>query len=140
MGDSSANDYFRQLFANDGSMSEVMFFGKRTASLKPDNISTGSHALAKRECYFAYIPGHSPMGSAPETPIVVFPLVSGKFIFDYEQCKTFHSGKAVILRADNSVLTLPVDKSGHVFINGKDLFDPTQPFWGGKVPVVKWPE
>jgi hypothetical protein len=41
---------------------------------------------------------------------------------------------------DTSVITLPVDKSGHVYLNGKDLFDPSQPFWGGKVPDVKWPE
>jgi hypothetical protein len=49
-------------------------------------------------------------------------------------------GKAIILRTGPGSLTYPVDKSGHVKINGKDLFDPSQPFWNGKAPVVKWPE
>jgi hypothetical protein len=46
----------------------------------------------------------------------------------------------VIWFSDFRVQRLPVDKSGHVYLNGKDLFDPSQPFWGGKAPDVKWPE
>jgi hypothetical protein len=71
---------------------------------------------------------------------VVFPLISGKRLFDYKLAKKYYDCKAVVLFIDNSVRSYPVDKSGHVYINGKDLFDPSQPFWNGKVPDVKWPE
>lgn len=67
-------------------------------------------------------------------------MVRGKLIFDHKLCKKRYGGKAIILRADQSVATLPVDKSGHVYIGGKDLFDPSQPIWNGRVPDVKWPE
>ena len=67
-------------------------------------------------------------------------MVPGKLLFDYKLCKKYYSGFAVSLRLDNSVTRYPVDKSGRVWIDGKDLFDPTQPFWNGKVPDVKWPE
>lgn len=38
--------------------------------------------------------------------------------------------------ADFRVERLTVDQSGRVYL----LFDSSQPFWGGKVPDVKWPE
>ena len=139
LGTASSNDYFRQLIAAEISTSEVMFYGKMPDTHKPDNVMIGSRALEKGECSFAYVVGCS-FKSTSRTPVALFPLVKGKLLFDYKTCKKFHYGSATVLFTDNSVTTLPVDKSGHVFINGKDLFDPSQPFWGGKVPVVKWPE
>ena len=139
MGSSSSNDCFRQLIAAEIAQSERMFYARTSSSRKPDGVFLGTAALEIGECSFAYIAGLSSTGD-PSTPIVVFPLVPGMRLFDYKACKKYHEGKAVILRLDNSVTSLPVDKSGHVYVNGKDLFDPTQPFWGGKVPDVKWPE
>ena len=65
------------------------------------------------------------------------PLVPGQMKFDYNHCKEFFDGMALVLFIDNSVKSLPVDKAGRVLIDGKDLFDPSQPFWGGEAPEVK---
>ncbi len=117
-----------------------MFYAHTSTARKPDGVYAGATALEKGECGFAYIAGLSTEKSRPETPMVVFPLVPGKLLFDYTLSNKILYGKAMILRVDGSVITLPIDKSGHVYLNGKDLFDPSQPFWGGKVPDVKWPE
>ena len=137
MGTASSNDYFRQLIAAGISTSEMMFYAKTSGTHKPDNVTSGIAALAKGECAFAYVIGHSTK-SDPKTPVVLFPLAKGKLLFETSN-KHLH-GKVVVMFADNSFTSYPLDKSGHVFINGKDLFDPSQPFWGGKAPVVKWPE
>jgi hypothetical protein len=75
--------------------------------------------LAKGECAFAYIAGLTSTHS-PKAPIVVFTLVPGKRIFDKKYCDKHYGGR--------------------VWIDGKDIFDPGQPFWGGTAPDVKWPE
>ncbi len=139
MGSSSSNDCFRQLIAAEIAQSERMFHARTSTSRKPDGVFLGTAALEKGECGFAYIAGLS-SSDHPFTPIVIAPLVPGKRRFDYKLCKKYYGGKAIILHLDNSASSHPVDKSGHVYIGGKDLFDPTQPFWGGKVPDVKWPE
>jgi hypothetical protein len=140
LGTSTSNDFFRQLMAADIAQTEMIFYARTLTGKKPDNLFTGGKALEKGECAFAYIAGLSSSEGSPDTPLVVFPLVPGKQLFDYKWCKEYAKGKAIILRLDNSVTSLPVDKSGHVYLNGKDLFDPSQPFWGGKAPDVKWPE
>jgi type II secretory pathway pseudopilin PulG len=140
LGSSTSNDYFRQLLAAEITNAEFMFYAKTQFSKKPDGIVSGSDALKKGEVAFAYIAGFSSATAHPQTPLVVTPLVPGKRIFDIKWCKKYFHGKAVILFADSSVRSYPVDPSGRVWIDGKDLFDPSQPFWGGKVPDVKWPE
>ncbi len=67
---------------------------------------------------------------------MVVPLVKGKTTFDPQA----YGGYALILKVDNSAVLLPIESDGRVLIDGKDIFDPTQPFWEGKVPPVKWPE
>jgi type II secretory pathway pseudopilin PulG len=140
LGKSSSNDFFRQLIAAEIVQSEFWFYSNASGSRKPDNVINGAKALEKRECAFAYVSGLTTAGNPAGTPIVLFPMVPGKLLFDYKLCKKHYNGSAVILRLDNSVTSYPVDKSGRVWIDGKDLFDPTQPFWNGKVPDVKWPE
>lgn len=139
LGTTSSNDYFRQLIASEICQKEFIFYARTPTSKKPDNVFDGSNALEKGECAFAYIAGLS-WNSMTETPVVVLPLVPGKKLFDTKVSQRYYDGKAVILRVDNRVIVLPIDKSGHVWLNGKDLFDPSQPFWGGKAPDVKWPE
>jgi hypothetical protein len=136
LGKISSNDYFRQLFASKICDSEYMFHSN--PQKKPDGVFDGARALEKGECAFSYVCNVT-SNSKPETPQMLYPLVKGQRIFDYKICKEL-DGKAVILFSDCSVKTFPVDKSGRVFINGKDLFDPSQPFWNGKVPDVRWPE
>jgi len=135
LGTSSSNDYFRQLIAAEMTTSEVMFYARTPGTHKPDNVMTGKRALEKGECGFAYVYGLSSAGN-PNRPLVLYPVVPGKLLFN----RKLHDGTMVMLKMDNSVTSLPIDKSGRAIFNGKDLFDPSQPFWGGKVPVVKWPE
>jgi hypothetical protein len=143
LGLSTSNELFRQLLVTEVAPSESMFYSRPPGSgphRRPDNNFVGTNALEKGECGFAYIAGLSTTSHPPDTPLAMAPLVPGQRKFDYKHCKEFFGGKAVILCIDCSVRSLPVDKSGRVWINGKDLFDPSQPFWGGKAPDVKWPE
>lgn len=139
MGTKSSNDYFRQLIVSEIASNESMFYARFPGTKKPDNVITAGRALEKGECGFAYIMG-APTHTNPNRPLAVYPLVKGKLVFDTKICRKELKGKACILRADNSVTTITVDKKGRAILNGKDLFDPSQPFWGGKTPVVKWPE
>ena len=75
------------------------------------------------------------MGS-PSRPLVVTPLIPGTDRFDP---KPF-DGKAVILKMDNSVTSIPIQKDGHVLLNGRNILDPGHPIWDGKPPVIVWPE
>lgn len=140
LGSATSNDCFRQLIAAEVMQAEIPFYAKTTSSKKPDNVFSGSQALEKGEVAFAYIAGLSSANAHPRAPVVMTPLVPGKRLFDIKSSREYFDGKAVILHADNRVVTYPVDSSGHVWIDGKTLFDPSQPFWGGKVPDVKWPE
>lgn len=140
LGKSSSNDFFRQLIVSENIGSEKPFYAKYWDNPKPDNVMNGTKALEKGETPFSYIEGLSSSKNPPDTPIVVFPLLAGKYLFDYKLCKKDYGGMAVVLSLNNSVNLYPVDKSGRVFINGKDIFDPSQPFWHGKAPDVKWPE
>jgi hypothetical protein len=63
-------------------------------------------------------------------------VVPGTWKFDPKPLK----GKAVVFFTDSSATALPIDKNGDVILNGMNLFDPRQPFWGGKLPDIKWPE
>lgn len=134
----SSNACFRQLFAADLAKSEMMFYTKTSIGHKPDNIF-GTHTLEKGECAFAYVAGLSTKDDSA-TPVVLFPLLPGKRQFDYETAKRCHDGKAVILKIDSSVTTIPVNKSGEGIYNGKNILDPSHPVWHGKLPDIRWPE
>jgi hypothetical protein len=139
LGTHSSNDFFRQLFASDWAQSETMFWAFRKTSRKPDNIFIGPEALKPGECAFAYILGQT-LSTGAKSPIALYPLVPGTPKFDYKLAKEYLYSKAIILWTDNSVTSLPIDPTGKVLINGKDLFDPTQPFWHGTPPDIKWPD
>lgn len=140
MGTATSNDFFRQLIVAECIDQERLFHAMANGVRKPDNVMTGAEMLAKGECGFSYIAGLSFPNAPPQTPVLMTPLIPGKRLFDYKLSRKHYGGKAVILLHDNSVLSLPVDKSGRVHFHGKDLFDPTQPFWNGRPPDVKWPE
>ncbi len=135
LGTKSANDFFRQLFATEIVASEEMFYAKIAGSHKPDNVFTKVEALNKGECAFGYFLGATQTDN-PQRPILATPMIPGTDRFDP---KPF-DGKAVILKLDNSVTSVPINKNGHVIVDGKNLFDPTNPVWQGKPPVIAWPE
>jgi hypothetical protein len=92
-------------------------------------------ALAPGETGFAYISGLTSKGN-PSIPIVFGPAIPATRTVD---AKSFEN-RAVALKLDNSVTTLPITPTGKIIINGLDLLDPGNPFWHGKAPDVKWPK
>lgn len=115
LGSSSSNDFFRQLIAAEISSSEGMFYAKAAYSKKPDNIfNTADKALANGEVGFGYLMNNDVAFSTagnPARPLVCAPLFSadGKSIsangeFDLD----LYDLKAVVLRIDNSVTSLPL--------------------------------
>lgn len=136
LGTTSSNEIFRQLIATTVKSESVFWARTAITPRKPDKNISGGHALEKGECAFAYIAGLS-ASDDPATPIMMAPVDPAGRCF--ERTKDY-SNTAVILFIDGSVRHLPVDKHGHVEINGMDLFDPRQPFWKGKAPDIKWPE
>ncbi|WP_193212514.1 hypothetical protein [Luteolibacter marinus] len=136
LGDRSSNQLLRQLLA--AGVADEQIFWARTSiwSRRPDNVfNSDTTALAPGECSFAYVLGASSPGNL-ERPVLTSPMIPGTNRFDPE---TFDD-KAIVVRADLSVRAETIRPDGRVFINGMDLFDPRQPFWGGKAPDIKWPE
>lgn len=136
LGTKSSNDFLRQLIASGIAQSEPMFYAKISGTRKPDGIITGTSALAKGECGFVYFTGTT-NETNPSRPLLITPLIPGTDRFDP---KPFN-GKAVMLKGDNSVTSLPIVKAtGRVMVNGQNLMDPTHPIWGGRPPFIALPE
>jgi hypothetical protein len=65
----------------------------------------------------------------------VTPLIPGTDRFD----PLPFDGKAIILRADNSVKSMKIEKDGHVLLFGENLLDPSNPVWGRSEKwVIAW--
>ncbi len=136
LGEKTSNDFFRQLIVSEMAQSEAMFYAKITGTRKPDGLVTDATALKKGECGFSYLVGLSADGN-PARPLLVTPLIPGTDRFD----PTRFDGKAIILKMDNSVTSMPIGKDGHVVLFGKNLLDPTNPVWGRDDKwVIAWPE
>ncbi|MEK7952566.1 hypothetical protein [Luteolibacter soli] len=129
---SSSNEIFRQLIAAGNKTEKIFWAWSPATPRKPDeNISAG-HALEKGECSFAYV-----NSAGPTAPLLMTPVIPSTHCF--QRFKEYDN-QAVILFIDGSVKLLPVDNHGQVELNGMNLFDPSQPFWKGKAPDIKWPE
>lgn len=146
LGTSTSNDFFRQLLAAEVCNSEAMFYAKTSYTKKPDNVfNTSSNAMEKGEVGFGYImDGVKAFTTAgnPSRPIVAaplaFPFASGQFdtdLYDY---------KAVVLRIDNSVQSLPILKSTKLaqLGGGKNLLQTgEETVWGtGVTPTIVNPD
>ena len=132
----SSNAQFRRLFAAKLTQSEAMFYAKVKGTRRPDgNISPGE-ALKKGEVGFGYIAGLSTEGN-PARVIAFCPIIPGTDRFDP---KPF-DGRAVILRIDNSVTSVNIDKHGHAIVGGINLLSPANPIWGvGDKIDIRYPE
>lgn len=136
LNDRTSNELFTQLLASGVVGSESIFYCKAKHSKKPDNkFATTKTALAKGECAFAYIAGQSSAGN-PARPLAFGPVIPGTMTLD---AKTF-DGKAVILKHDISVTSMPINSAGKIIYQGHDLLDPSHPIWGSTVPDIKWPK
>ncbi len=127
----SSNDCFFQLISGGYVDNPELFAPDRKdqAGAKKDKPNKLEH------CFFSYISGGSSANPAAQ-PLVMAPLIKGKKTFDPKPL----NGKAVVLLIDMSVHVMDINEEGRVMIDGKDLFDPKQPYWNGKEPTVKWPE
>lgn len=129
----TSNDYLRQLFAANSSLNETIFRATLIGG-NPDGRIDGKHALEKGECGFTYILGATP--GQWSRPLLVAPLIPGTDRIDPEP---FH-GAMIMVRVDGSVQYLKPNKQGGVWLSGKNFFDPENPIWEGKPPVIAWPE
>ena len=136
LGTSSSNELLRQLLVTVCKAESVFWGPSELTPRKPDNDMSGSRALEKGECSFAYVAGLSTSSDA-ETPVLIAPVAPGKRGFERRE---ENDDMAVVLFIDGSAKKLPIDKHGNAMLNGMDLLNPRQPFWGGKAPDVKWPE
>lgn len=139
LGKVSSNDFCRQLIASGMVDQEPPFYARTLGSRKPDNVTTGDKLLEKGELGFAYVVSHAAC-KEKNFPLLLTPMVKGKLQFDYESARKCFDGKVLVLMTDCSRHIHIVDKDGHVWINGKDFFDPSQPYWHGIPPKVAWPE
>ncbi len=132
----SSNARFRQLIRSGILPSEKPFYAKTARTHQPDENTAGPHCLEAGECGFAYVESSSTL-AGPRRPLAMTPLIPGTDRFDPQP----FDGKAVIVWTDNSVTSLPIDRtSGHVMVDGKNLLDATHPVWDGKPPVILLPE
>jgi prepilin-type N-terminal cleavage/methylation domain-containing protein len=142
---SKANDRFRQVMRAGIAQSELMFFAKASYTKKPDGVfNQDSTALAPGEVGFGLM-GKSDgtalsNGGNPSRPVAMAPFDSSlqgeKFDYDV------YDGKAVVLRLDNSAVSLPIIKTtGFVKVNGKSLTQTgDDTVWGTSVtPAIVYP-
>jgi hypothetical protein len=133
LGTRTSNDFFRQLLAT-GIRSERIFWAPKAGARRPPDDRLGPAALAPGECIYSYVPGLR-SSSQTHAPIAMAPMIPGTSRFDAVPYQ-----KAVILRCDGSVRQESIAADGRVKNKEKDLFDPSQPFWQGRPPRLKWPE
>jgi hypothetical protein len=138
LGRSSSNDYFHQLFAAEILQSPSIFHGYGISKRRHRELLDGQPPLPPGTCGYAYIIRDAET-TPRDTPILAYPMVRGKLIFDKKLCKRW-GNKALVLHADLGARSYPIDSSGRIMIDGRDLFDPEQPHWNGKPFRVVWPE
>jgi prepilin-type N-terminal cleavage/methylation domain-containing protein len=136
-----SNDRFRQLIRAGIAQSEAMFYAKAAYTKKPDGLlNTDIQALAAGEVGYGIlmdgVKGLSAAGN-PSRPIVAAPF---KLAMDGTFDSDFFDSKAVVLRLDNSVTSLPiVSTTGNVKINGKTMTETgTETVWGTTTVVPTW--
>ena len=143
-----SNDYFRQLLAGGGGKSEKPFWCKTPMSPKKadDNFSAPARALEAGEVGFSYIMASQTQGQKaedePSRPVVV--AASYKFQTDWTFDREAFSGKAVVLRLDNSATPMQIreDNKKVSTTAGKTLGDTGDKTpWGTDMnPILRAPQ
>lgn len=127
----TSNDYFRQVVAAGLAKEEVFVDGVRQ---KADGVTSPlAKILEGGECSWGYIPSGS--SGDPSRIVLIYPMVPGTRRLD----PGVFEGLGFVMRLDNSVTAVKIEKDGTVLQNGRDLFDPSQPMWNGTPPDLKWP-
>lgn len=133
----SSNARFRQLIHSGICMNENIF---HAATSYTDHMADGNdlpgEAIKHDECGFAYVENVR-TNDAIARPVAIAPASLTQGEFEYEP----FLGKAVVVWTDGSVSSLSIDRStNHVMLDGKNLFDPMHPIWGGTEPRLLMPE
>jgi type II secretory pathway pseudopilin PulG len=132
----SSNARFRQLIRAGISGSETPYYAKSRGTHRPDGVLNDDNAIGKGECGFAYF-GNILTTDGVARPVAMAPFAPGTTKPDPD----VYGGKVVILWSDSSVTSMNVGRAtGRVIKDGKDLLDPSHPIWGGKPPVIAYPE
>ena len=153
---SKSNDAFRQLIAAEIAPTEVMFYCKTGYSTKkPDNVSnTAQNALSKGEVGFGYIMNQEEAFTAAGNPgrvLIAAPLdYSGGSITAEKFDREAYDAKAVVLKMDNSVVSLAINKDGKAILSTGGSSGTTTKFlldgnsddtvWGKSSPTMKVPD
>ncbi|MCP5542893.1 MAG: hypothetical protein H7A49_03180 [Akkermansiaceae bacterium] len=123
----TANDYFRQLIAADIAQSEIMFFAKTAFSnRKPDDrFDTADDALKPGDVGFGYLMNGDTAFDNKESPgrvLVCAPLaVEDGHVSTLRFDRDMYDQKAVVLKMDNSVISLNVNRAGEAILGSKPL-------------------
>jgi len=147
LGNSSSNDYFRQLIAAGIAQNEEMFYAKTSYTKKPDNVfNTPATALIAGENGFGYLlngtSGFSVSGNSAR-PLAITPLLNAQT--DGTCDPDMFDGKAVVLRMDNSVQSYSIRTTDKKVIvpGGRTLLETGDDTpWGssGVTPTLSAPE
>ena len=123
LGNSSANDYFQQLVAAEIVSSPYVFYAESAFSAKaalPDEL--GKWTIEPGTLGFGYfMNGKSAFTTEgnPLRPLACTPLAfDGKSVSSQQFEFDRYEGKAVILRIDNSVASVPIQKDTRLAILG----------------------
>jgi prepilin-type N-terminal cleavage/methylation domain-containing protein len=139
-----SNGFFKQLFQVGLTQSEDIFFAKAKGIVKPDgDISTSAKALGPGEVGFGYILDGLGTAGNPSRPVIATPLVQDSITeFDGDP----FNRKAVVLRIDNSVISVNIRvasgstvNKGPAIIGGQSLLGASNPIWNGGAPEIKGP-
>lgn len=130
LGNSSANDYFQQLVAAEIVSSPYVFYAKSAFSAKAaPPAEQGKWAIEPGTVGFGYLMnGKSSLDEKgnPSRPLACAPLAfDGNSVSMHQFDPAPYDGKAVVLRIDNSVLSLPIQKDTSLAIlgGGKTLLE-----------------
>lgn len=137
MTGNTANDHFRQLIAADIARSEMMFYAKTAFSNKrpDDRFDTTETTLAAGDVGFGYVMNGDTAFDTKGSPgrvLVCAPLSYGDghvstLRFDREM----YDQKAVVLKMDNSVISLNINKTGDAILGSKPLLATSgETVWG----------
>ncbi len=112
----SSNNFFKMFFQAGITQSEAMFYCKAKGTKKPDdNASSAATALAGGEVGFGYATevseGYTSSGN-PGRPLVMAPLTVGGSGATFDPAP--FDKNAVLLRGDNSVISLKIRTNGTV--------------------------
>lgn len=142
----TSNDAFKQLIASGIAPSEVMFFCKTAYSTKkPDDVyNTQEEMLQKGDVGYGYLMDTDNAFSSAGNPgrvLVAAPLKYGGSFDTGKFDADIYDKKAVVLKMDNSVVSLTVNAQNEAILGKKPLLTSgPDTVWNDRTPTIKNPD